>query len=116
MSVNDDLGNKVMEGKGQKLENRFWRITFDTRSGRLDLARREGGAPSVSNALIGLSCAKEGGKKQMAGFAGNISNAAGEQLQDVHGRGMQYRFISAGRLDGLELTYRINLYDERPFL
>ena len=52
----------------------------------------------------------------MASFAGGTAASSDEALEDVHGKGRQYRFTSAGRPDGLELTYLINLYDNRPFL
>jgi len=105
-----------MEDKGQRIENRLWRISFDMRSGRISVARHGNAVPSVANALIGLSYANPGGSKLAAVFAGGTVTSTSGPLEDVHGRGTQYGFTSAGRPDGLELTYRINLYDDRPFL
>jgi len=105
-----------MEDKGQKIENRFWRIFFDTQSGRISVTRQGDTSPSVANALVGLSYANPGGKKLMAGFTGGTVKSTSELLEDVHGRGKQYCFASAGRSDGLELKYLVNLYEGRPFL
>ncbi|MFA5400547.1 MAG: alpha-galactosidase [Dehalococcoidia bacterium] len=105
-----------MEDKGQVVENQLWRISFDMRSGRISADRRDNTALSVAGALIGLSYATPDGNKRTAGFAGGKTESAGQPLEDVHGRGRQYRFTSSGRMDGLELGYLINLYDDRPFL
>ncbi|MDD5399333.1 MAG: hypothetical protein PHU70_09685, partial [Dehalococcoidia bacterium] len=105
-----------MEDKGQVVENQLWRISFDTRSGRISADRRDNAALSIADALIGLSYATPYGKKLTAGFAGGKTASDSQPLEDVHGRGRQYRFTSSGRTDGLELAYLINLYDDRPFL
>jgi alpha-galactosidase len=105
-----------MEDKGQKIENWFWRISFDMQSGRISLVRRNNPAPSVANALIGINYANPGGKKLMASLAGGTVTSRDEPLEDIHGKGRQYRFASTGRTDGLELAFLINLYDSRPFL
>lgn len=80
------------------------------------MSRPDNDAPSVADALIGISYTNPGGKKLTAGFTGGTVTSASEPLEDVHGKGRQYRFTSAGRPDGLELTYLVNLYDDRPFL
>jgi len=100
----------------QKIENRFWRGSFDARSGRISMARQGQDGPHVADALIGLSYANQGGKKIAAGFAAGTITGGSEPLEDVHGRGRQYVFASAGRPDGLECKYLVNLYDDRPFL
>jgi len=100
----------------QKIENRFWRGSFDVRSGRISVSRPGNDAPSLAGALIGISYANPGGRKLTAGFTGGMVTSASEPLEDVHGKGRQYRFTSSGRPDGLELTYLVNLYDDRPFL
>ena len=105
-----------MENIGQKIENRLWSISFDKQSGRISIIRRDHPAPSVANALIGLSYVNPGGKKRIAGFGGGKAAGSDEPLEDVHGKGKQYRFASTGRTDGLELNFLINLYDSRPFL
>ena len=105
-----------MEDKGQIIENRFWRISFNMRSGRISVARQDNAALSVDDALIGLSYANPGGKKLTAGFAAGKTSSASEPLEDVHGRGKQYRFTSSARADSLELAYLVNLYDDRPVL
>jgi alpha-galactosidase len=105
-----------MEDKGQKIENRFWRISFDMRSGRISMSRHGNAVPSVDKALIGLSYASPGGSKLAALFSGGTVASTSGPLDDVHGKGTQYGFTSAGRPDGLELTYRINMYDDRPFI
>ena len=105
-----------MGNMAQKIENRSWNISFDIAGGRISLARRDSPAPSVANALIGLSYADTSGRKLAAGFAGGTSSSGDSPLEDVHGRGRQYRFSSTGRRDGLELNFLINLYESRPFL
>jgi alpha-galactosidase len=105
-----------MSGKEQVIERGIWRIALDRESGRISIIRRNNPAPSVDNALIGLSYANPGGKKLIAGLAGGTVTLSDEAMEDVHGRGRQYRFASTARPDGLELTYLVNLYDGRPFL
>ena len=105
-----------MSGKEQVIEGGVWKISLDPGIGRISIVRRNNPAPSVANALIGLSYANHAGKKLMASFAGGTVTSSDEPLEDVHGKGRQYCFTSAGRTDGLELTYLINLYDNRPFL
>jgi hypothetical protein len=105
-----------MSGKEQVIERGVWRVSLDPGSGRISIIRRNNPAPSIDNALIGLGYANHGGKKLMASFAGGTAASSDEPLEDVHGKGRQYRFTSTGRPDGLELTYLINLYDNRPFL
>jgi len=105
-----------MENKGKKIENRLWSISFDMQSGRLSIARHDNPAPAVTNALIGLSYANPGGKKLIASLAGGTVTGTDESLEDIHGKGRQYRFTSTGRTDDLELSFLINLYDSRLFL
>ena len=105
-----------MENQGQKIENSLWNISFDMQSGRISIVRRDHTAPSIANALVGLSYANPGGKRLMAGFAGGKVTGSDEPLEDVHGKGRQYRFTSTARPDGLELNYTVNLYDSRPFI
>ncbi len=105
-----------MGNRGQKIENRLWNITIDMHSGSISIARHDNPAPSVANALIGVSHASPGGKKHLSGFGGGTAVSSDGPLEDVHGKGRQYCYTSGGRKDGLELNFLINLYDSRSFL
>ena len=105
-----------MQNQGQKIENSLWNISFDRQSGRISIVRHDHTAPSIANALVGLSYANPGGKRVLTGFAGGKVTGSDEPLEDVHGKGRQYRFTSTARPDGLELNYTVNLYDNRPFI
>ena len=105
-----------MSGKEQVIERGAWRISLDLAGGSISMVRRNHPVPSIDRALIGLSYANTGGKKLVAGLADELAAGSDEPLEDVHGRGRQYRFTSPGRTDGLELNFLINLYDSRPFL
>ena len=41
-------------------------------------------------------------------------DACQSSISDLHGNGQQMRFTH--RTDGLELTYRLNLYQDQPFI
>ncbi|MCX5997997.1 MAG: alpha-galactosidase [Chloroflexi bacterium] len=105
-----------MEDKGQKIENSLWNISFDRQNGRISIVRRDHTAPSIANALVGLSYANPGGKRLITGFVDGRVTSSDEPLEDVHGKGRRYRFTSTARPDSLELNYTVNLYDSRPFI
>jgi hypothetical protein len=71
-----------MEDKGQIIENQLWRISFDTRSGRIGASRRDNAALAVAGALTGLDYAGQDGKKLRAGFAGGKTESASQLLED----------------------------------
>lgn len=77
--------------------------------------------PGLPDVVIhgGISWARyryESGRYQKAYLAGQDCSIQVEPVTDVHGTGTQRIIRCPASLDGIELTYRINAYEQRPFL
>jgi alpha-galactosidase len=106
----------MMQNNSLNLENGYWKVSFDPARGLFSISRREMPLPGIESALITADFCNLQGKKISAGFSGGKTGCSDAPLNDVHGTGRQYKFASTQRSDGLELTYLLNLYDNRPFI
>jgi alpha-galactosidase len=106
----------MMQDNAVSLNNRCWKVSFDIVSGLFSAARREPPLPRISAALVNAGYRDQQGNKRTAGFAGGRTACSDAPLSDMHGTGKQYKFTCTGRPDGLDLTYLINIYDNRPFI
>ena len=106
----------MMQDNALTLSNGYWKVLFDPDKGIFSVARSEIPLPRISGALIQAVYRDHQGKKRLADFSGGKTSCSDTLLSDIHGAGKQYKFTSAGRADGLELTYFLNLYNDRPFI
>jgi alpha-galactosidase len=106
----------MMKDNALNLENGYWKVSFDPGRGTFSIVRREYSSPRISAALITADFCDGQGKKHSASYPGGKTTSSDAPLNDIHGTGQQFKFTSAGRADGLELTCILNMYDNRPFL
>ncbi len=106
----------MMQVNALTLNNGYWKILFDPDRGIFSVVRSQIPLPGISGALIQAEYRDHLGKKRSADFSGGKTFCSDAPLSDMHGTGKQYKFSSEGRADGLELTYLLNLYDNRPFI
>ena len=76
------------------------------------------GLPGTSN-LVGsawVTYRNEAGSLRQADLVGNGCSSHEEAFTDVHGNGKQLIIHPPPNPQGIELTYRLNTYDEKPFI
>jgi len=105
-----------MQNNSLDLEDAYWKVSFDPGRGAFSVVRRDIPLPGISAALISAGYRDHLGNKRLADYTGGKTSYSNDPLNDMHGKGIQYRFASASRADGLELTCIFKLYKDRPFI
>ncbi|MBN1374521.1 MAG: alpha-galactosidase [Dehalococcoidia bacterium] len=93
-----------------------WKLIFLAGSGHITIHQKENPYPTIRYALVGLNYSNHEGKKLYASFTDGKTSIDEKPLDDIYGHGRQWIFSSRYRKDGLELSYVINLYNNKPFL
>ena len=89
---------------------------FNTRDGSLSFQNPDMPEAFIQGAVAGAHYRLSGGAQLEARLIGQGCSIQEQRFTDVHGSG-RHRIISCPpNLNGVELTYRINTYDQQPFL
>jgi alpha-galactosidase len=89
---------------------------FNQTSGRLTFSHPDMPATLIERGVVRARYRRENGQLQQAELTGQGCSIHEGTVMDVHGTGRQVIIHCPTNPDGIELTYRINTYDQRPFL
>jgi alpha-galactosidase len=106
----------VTEGKEiLYISNRFIRVGFNLKTGRLSISRPELIFPRVRDSIVGAGIRTDR-KAVVALFGTGNVTVSDAPLDDVHGKGREIRVLDEQRPDHLELTFTVRIFADRPFV
>jgi alpha-galactosidase len=89
---------------------------FDPTTGRFTFSHPDMPATLIDGGVAWARYRMESGAPQQAELTGQSCSIHEESMTDMHGSGRLQIIHCPANPDGIELTYRINTYDQRPFL
>ncbi|OGO66434.1 MAG: hypothetical protein A2030_06650 [Chloroflexi bacterium RBG_19FT_COMBO_50_10] len=91
-------------------------VEFDRTSGRFNFSHADMPATFIQGGVAWVRYHLQSGRFLQATLTGQGCTIQEQGVLDVHGTGRQRIIHCPANSDGVELTYYINTYDQRPFL